>query len=428
MSADGSQVAVTGSVKGQLDSSDGKVDAKTTDTVVTVFDNTGQELWSQRAGAATADDTPASVAFGANGEVYVAGQTSGALFGGGGSKGSTDSFIQTFSATKKPLYDGAGSFAYTPKLASTTQFGTSGVDRNAGMAVSGSNLYLAGVEDGHAVVRLYDISSGKPVLTTTRDLGELQGGDVAGLAVQPDGTVVVAGSTHNGALDAGTVTQAYGGTKKAAFVASLSGDLQSAPSDTLTYVGGDADQTASAVTVSGGKVYLTGTIATGAKTVGKGRGPNQRRFRHRTRPHQRPDPVEPPVRRTQRGGRPRGDRGQHPGLLGAGQARPAERPGGFQELGPDRGLDLRPRRRPVLCALWPGRGGQAGNPRRQRHLRHIGDQDRPRAWLPGGREDPDRLGIDTAADQAAERPSPGRDPGRAARPRRPGPRSACPRR
>ena len=269
VSADGSQVAVTGTVQGQLQSSDGKVDTKTTDTVVTVFDNAGQEQWSQRGGAATADDAPASVGFGADGSVYVAGQTSGAIFGGGGSQGSSDGFIQTFSATKKPLYDGTGAFAYTPKLVSSTQFGTGGVDRNSGMAVSGSNLYLAGVENGHATVRLYDISSGKPVLTTTRDLGDLQGGDVAGIAVQPDGAVVVAGSTHNGALDAGTVTQAYGGTNKAAFVASLAGDLQSAPTDTLAYVGGATDQTASAVTVSGGKVYLTGTVSTGAKTVGK---------------------------------------------------------------------------------------------------------------------------------------------------------------
>ena len=270
LSADGSQVAVAGSVQGALDSTDGKLDAKTTDTVVTVFDSTGQELWTHRAGTPTANDAPASVAFGADGTVYVAGQTQGALTGGGGSNGSTDQFIQAFSATRKPLYDGTGAYAYTSKVASTTQFGTSGVDRNAGIAVSGNNLYVAGVEDGHAVVRLYDISSGKPVLGATRDLGDLQGGDVAGLALQPDGSVVVAGSTHNGALDAGTVTQPYAGTRQAAFVASLAGDLQSAPADRLTYVGGTtSDQTATALTVSDGKVYLAGTVATGAKTVGK---------------------------------------------------------------------------------------------------------------------------------------------------------------
>jgi hypothetical protein len=129
---------------------------------------------------------------------------------------------------------------------------------------------VAGVENGHAEVRLYDISSGNQALTSTRDLVDLQGGDVAGVAVQADGSVVVAGSTHNGALNAGTVTQAYAGTHKAAFVASLAGDLQSASSDTLAYVGGTAsDQTAGALTVSGGKIYLAGTVATGAKTVGK---------------------------------------------------------------------------------------------------------------------------------------------------------------
>ena len=266
VSADGSQVAEVGTVQGALDSTDGKVDAKTTDTVVTVMDSAGQELWTQRAGTATADDAPASVAFGGDGTVYVGGQTQGTLFNGGGRQGSTDGFIQAFSATKKPLYDGAGSFAYTPKLASTVQYGTSGVDRNAGMAVSGNNLYVAGVESGHAVVRLYDLSSGKPTLTSTQDLGDLQGGDVAGLALQDDGSIVVAGSTHNGALNGGAVTQPYSGTNKAAFVASLSSTLQPT---TLAYVGGAKDQTATAVTVAGGQVYLTGTIATGAKTVGK---------------------------------------------------------------------------------------------------------------------------------------------------------------
>jgi hypothetical protein len=270
VSSDGSQVAVAGSVQGALDSNDGKPDAKTTDTFVTVFDNEGQELWTKRAGAPTSNDAPASVAFAPDGTVYVAGQTQGALLGGGGSQGSSDQFIQAFSATRKPLYDGAGSFAYTPKLVSTTQFGTSGVDRNAGMAVSGSNLYVAGVENGHAVVRLYDIASGKPVLSSTRDLGDLQGGDVAGLAIQADGSVVVAGSTHNGSLAAGTPNPPYAGARQAAFVASLAGDLQAASTDTLAYLGGTTnDQTATAVTVANGKVYLAGTVATGAKTVGK---------------------------------------------------------------------------------------------------------------------------------------------------------------
>jgi hypothetical protein len=268
VSADGSQVAVTGTVQGKLDSTDGKVDAKTTDTLVTVFDKEGQEQWTQRAGAASANDQPAAVSFGADGTVYVAGQTSGALFAGGGSHGSSDGFLQAFSATKKPLYDGSGGYAYSPKTASTTQYGTSSVDRASGLLVSGSSVLIAGVENGHAVVRSYDVSSGKPVLSATRDLGDLQGGDVAGIALNSDGSIVVAGSTHNGALNAGTVTQPYGGTQKAAFVASLSANLQPSSTETLAYVGGGKDQTVSAVTASGGQVYITGTIATGVKTAG----------------------------------------------------------------------------------------------------------------------------------------------------------------
>jgi hypothetical protein len=251
-----------------LDSSDTTTGSATTDMVVTVYDKAGQELWTQRAGAATADDTANGVAFGSDGSVYVSGQTSGAIVGGGGKIGSSDSYLMSFSATKKPLYDGAGGFSYTPKQVSRLQYGSTGVDRNAGMAVSGANLYVAGVEDGHAVVRRYDTTSGKPVLASTRDLGDLQGGDVAGIAVQDDGSVVVAGSTHNGALDGGTITQPYSGTAKAAFVASLGADLSAQLTDTLAYVGGVKDQTATALTVSGGLVYLAGTVATGVQTVG----------------------------------------------------------------------------------------------------------------------------------------------------------------
>lgn len=268
VSADGSQVAVAGTVKGALDSTDTKPDPASSDMMVTVFDKAGQELWTQRAGAPGADAPPASVAFAADGTVYVAGQTNGTIFGGGGKVGAADSYLMGFSATKKPLYDGTGAFAYSPKQVSRLQYGSTGVDRNAGMVVSGSNLLVAGVENGHAVVRRYDISSGKPVLAATRDLGDLKGGDVAGLALQANGSIVVAGSTHNGALDAGTPTQAYTPPAKAAFVASLAGDLSAQPTDTLAYVGGAKDRSATAVTVSGGKVYLTGAISTGVKTIG----------------------------------------------------------------------------------------------------------------------------------------------------------------
>ena len=116
--------------------------------------------------------------------------------------------------------------------------------------VSGSSVYIASVENGHAIVRKFDQSgTGSTSLTagTVRDLGDLQGGSVAGLAVNQDGSIVVAGSTHNGALDAGTVTQGYTDGKEG-FIASLSADLQPSGSETLTYLGASTDQSISAVT------------------------------------------------------------------------------------------------------------------------------------------------------------------------------------
>ena len=106
-------------------------------------------------------------------------------------------------------------------------------------------------------------SSGAPTLTATRDLGALQGGSVAGVAVNADGSIIIAGSTHNGALSAGTVTNAYAGGEEA-FVANLQANLAPSSSDTLAYYAGSGDTRVSAVTTSGGQVYIAGQVSTSA--------------------------------------------------------------------------------------------------------------------------------------------------------------------
>ena len=261
VSSDGKQVAIAGSVTGALDAKDGQAAATASDSFVSVYDSEGQSLWSQRTGATGANDQVNAVAFGPDGTVYVAGQTDAALPGAGGSQGGTDAFVQSFHAKAVPLYDGSGGQAWVATPAYVSQYGTSGQDKATGIAVSGGQVYVAGVENGHAVVRAFAAGTGGALSAgTTRDLGDLQGGSVAGIAVAADGSLVVAGSTHNGALAAGTTTQAYAGGK-AAFVADIACSLQPAGSDRLTYLGGGADQTASAVTVSGGQVYVAGQIA-----------------------------------------------------------------------------------------------------------------------------------------------------------------------
>ena len=117
------------------------------------------------------------------------------------------------------------------------------------------------MQNGDAVVQSYQIQShGAPTLSATRDLGALQGGNVAGVAVNADGSIVVAGSTHNGALSAGTVTNAYAGGEEA-FVANLSANLAPSSSDTLSYYAGTGgDVRVSAVTTAGGQAYIAGQV------------------------------------------------------------------------------------------------------------------------------------------------------------------------
>ena len=280
VSADGSQVAITGSTPDNLGSGSTKTAASSVSVsnppaqgFVSVYDSSGNEEWTQQTQAIGGTGNgvqPSSVAFGSNGMVYVAGQVDGRILGGT-SSGGLDAYVQGFHAVGTPLNDGSGASQWTVSPGSVVQYGTTGQDRATDVTVSGSAVYVAGSENGDAVVRRFDASGPTGTGLTqsaVRDLGALQGGNVAGLTVNSDGSVIVAGSTHNGALSAGTVTQAYSSGEEA-FVAKLAGDLQPAGGDALTYLGGSGDQTATSITASGGKVYVSGQIAT-APLAGSG--------------------------------------------------------------------------------------------------------------------------------------------------------------
>ena len=244
VSSDGSQVAVAGAVSGQLQGTDTPSDPSVSNTFVSVFNSSGEEQWTTRGGSAQGDQ-PSGVAFGADGSVYVTGQTQSAL-PGATSLGGADGYLEGYTPS------GAQKFA--------VEFGTSGLDAPGGIAVSGSSVYVAGSENGHAVVRQYQLqASGAPVLAAQQDLGDLQGGNVAGVGVNSDGSVVVAGSTHNGALTGGQVDQAYQSGKDA-FVATLQPGLGAASSDTISFYQGAGDTTASAMTLVNGQAYLTGQV------------------------------------------------------------------------------------------------------------------------------------------------------------------------
>ena len=276
VSADGSQVAITGSTTDNLNPTASTATtgsqsaavgaAKPPQGFVTVFNSLGEEQWTQQIAAVGGNGlgvAPSSVAFGPNDMVYVAGQVDGSLPGATKSA-NTNGFIQAFHAVSTPLKDGTGASEWVVAPTYASEFATGGSNRATGIAVSGSSVYVAGVEGGDAVVRQFDQSgTGSTSLSATavRDLGSLQGGSVAGVAVNADGSIVVAGSTHNAALDAGTVTEPFAGGENG-FIASLSPGLQASASDRLTYLGSATDQNITGLTTSEGLVYVTGQIAT----------------------------------------------------------------------------------------------------------------------------------------------------------------------
>lgn len=250
--SDDGKIAVAGSVRGGLIEGGRGADPGKTDSFVTLYDSAGEELWTRREGVSGEDEATA-IAFAADGALHVAGRTRSAL-PGNLQTGGWDGYLRSYSV------DGDATGA--------AQYGTTGDDRPAGLVIDGRAAVLASVEGGRAVLRRFTLG-GDPVQTATRDLGGLAGGDIAGLSLQ--GGRLVIGGAAGGDLAAGTVTRAAAGGLDA-FAASLAADLSADPADSIAYYGGAGDERASALTVSGGKVWLAGSARQdlpGAPAIGK---------------------------------------------------------------------------------------------------------------------------------------------------------------
>lgn len=274
VSADG-QVAVAGSVTGVLAGArDGKTattsssttvvttagggEPTKTDSFVTLYDALGQEVWTRRS-TTRGEDEATAVAFADDGSIYVAGRTQGVM-SGAVSAGGWDGYLRSYTA------DGLAK--------GVTQFGTSGDDKISGLAIEGNNVVVAGVEGGRAILRRFDVSGAVPTVAAVRDLGGLAGGSIAGIGFDGNGRLLVAGAVGGATLSAGTVTRAYsGGTD--AFAVSLAADLTADAADSTAYYGGAGADKASAMTVAGGKVWITGATdqdLPGMTKIGKADG------------------------------------------------------------------------------------------------------------------------------------------------------------
>lgn len=255
VSADG-KIAIAGSVTGVLNgATDGPLNSGSSsafddrsDSFVTLFNADGEELWTQRRGARLEDEAT-EIAFGADGAVYVAGRSK-SVMPGASAIGDWDSYVQGFKA------DATGKV----KTLFTESFGTAAADRPAGLVVDGNAMYTASIEDGRAVLRSFDLAGGKPVQTAIRDLGALNGGDIAGLAID-GGQLVVAGSTGNPALSGASASRAYSGGVDG-FALKVSTSLVPTAGDRIAFYGGAGDDRVTSLAVSGGQVWLGGSAGT----------------------------------------------------------------------------------------------------------------------------------------------------------------------
>lgn len=243
------KIAVAGAVTGGLGEDDPVAAGRQSDSFLTLYDADGVEQWTERR-AARLDDEARAVTFGADGAVYVAGRARSAVPLAGAAFGGWDGYLQKFTPR-------AGTVLAEPRgeLTFAAQFGSAQDDSADAVAVDGADLYVAGVENGRAILRRYDTTSGRPVLTAARDLGALSGA-IRGLAVE-NGRLYLTGESRNAALDAGTATRSHSGGSDA-FVAALDPTLAAGAGDRLTWFGGSGADTLSAAQVVDGKVYLSG--------------------------------------------------------------------------------------------------------------------------------------------------------------------------
>jgi hypothetical protein len=219
------------------------------DSFVARYNADGEQSWIKQI-QTLATNQSNTVSVDASGNIYIGGSVSGGVIGAGqAALGKGDAFLAKF--------DSKG------KLLAESQFGTAAADSVAATAAgSDGSLYVASVQNGHAIVSKYAGGDITVAPTWTQDLGDLSAaGAIGGLAVS-NGRVYVSGSTTNQSLTAGgqaAITGAASGGVDA-FVFALTDNGASATADHVTYMGtGGTDQGGALTLGSDGTIYMAGS-------------------------------------------------------------------------------------------------------------------------------------------------------------------------
>lgn len=220
-----------------------------TDSFVAKYDFSGNQIFVTQLPTLSGNQAN-SVSVDAAGNIFIGGQVSGGVIGAGQTaQGGGDAYVAKLDDKGKILYE--------------TQFGTSGKDQVAATATAADGtLYVASVQNGHAIVSKYANGDATVAPAFQIDLGDLQsGGTIGGLTVSGN-QVFVSGTTQNAALTAGGSAGIVNGNSGGAdaFVFKLTDQGTSATANYVSYVGTGTTDKGGAVTIgSDGTIYLAGS-------------------------------------------------------------------------------------------------------------------------------------------------------------------------
>lgn len=231
-------VVVTGQVKGGLGDT---TQIGGTDSIAVKYNSAGVEQWTQRFGG-TGDDKATDVAVGTDGTIYVAGKAASAFGGEAHQGGASDGYIRAIGAD--------GTTLWTRRVGSTGDETISAIE-----IADDGNLLVASNEGGTAVLRKFDVSDNTSAAIWEQSLGSLDDGSIGGIAV--DGSNIYLTGAAGDAFAPSAALNAHAGGVRDAFLIKFT-DGASATIDYTTFLGSSDDDSATAIQVHDGKVYLAG--------------------------------------------------------------------------------------------------------------------------------------------------------------------------
>jgi len=231
---------VAGKVQGELyDTATGG----STDSFVTKFNESGQELWTRQS-APAASDGAIALTVDASNNIFLGGFTSGAL-SGQTHAGGTDAYVT--------MLDGDGGHL------ATQQFGGAGNETATGLAVHGGHVYVTGHNGGQGFVTRFDAATLALDAGFAVTLGA--GGETttaSAITISSGGQILVAGTTTDAAMtNAGGDGRAAHQGGSDAFVANI--DAATGTISWTSYLGTTDSDSASAIALNGSYIYVSGS-------------------------------------------------------------------------------------------------------------------------------------------------------------------------